>query len=160
MNEKLASRRNVLYGAAAAGVAVPVLAACGSSDDSGDTAGSAPTASDPTTSAAPSSPATSAGTSAAPEGSIPTSEIPVGGGKIFAADKIVVTQPEAGDFKAFTAVCTHQGCVVASISSGKIQCPCHGSQYSISDGSVQGGPAPAPLSEKKVTVTGDSLVVS
>ncbi|MET3960077.1 Rieske Fe-S protein [Marmoricola sp. OAE513] len=152
MTENKTTRRNVLYGVAAAGVAVPVLAACGSdsSDDPGTTTGE------------PQAPSTSSGSdgSEAPaaEG-IPTADIPVGGGKIFASDKYVVTQPTEGEFKAFTAVCTHTGCVVSKISDGKIDCPCHGSQFSIEDGSVQGGPAPSPLAEKKVTVTGTSLTV-
>src|SRR5262249_29791899 len=41
-----------------------------------------------------------------------TAEIPVGGGKILTAQKIVITQPQAGSFDAFTAVCTHLGCIV------------------------------------------------
>ena len=45
-------------------------------------------------------------------GAIAAAEIPVGGGKVFEALKVVVTQPTAGDFKAFSAVCTHQACTV------------------------------------------------
>ena len=70
-----------------------------------------------------------------------TSEIPVGGGTIFADEQVVVTQPTEGEFKAFTAVCTHQGCHVSSVSDGTINCACHGSQFSIDDGSVEPGPA-------------------
>jgi len=149
-----ATRRNVLGGLAAAGVALPLLAACGSSGGSasGTTGGS--------TSGGGSSPATGGGGGGAAPGGIPTSEIPVGGGKIFSNQQIVVTQPKAGEFKAFSAICTHQGCPVTRISGGTIDCTCHGSQYSIEDGSVQGGPAPKPLPEKKVTVTGSTLTVS
>ena len=76
---------------------------------------------------------------------IKTADIPVGGGKIFDADNVVVTQPIAGTFKAFGATCTHQNCLVQSISDGLITCPCHGSQYSITDGSVvTAGPGPDP----------------
>ena len=89
-----------------------------------------------------------------------TSEIPVGGGKVFDTQKVVVTQPTAGQFKAFTAVCTHQGCTVSTVKDGTINCPCHGSKYSIADGSVQGGPAPAPLAAKTVTVNGDEITVA
>jgi Rieske Fe-S protein len=89
-----------------------------------------------------------------------TSDIPVGGGKIFTAQKVVVTQPAAGQFKAFSAVCTHMGCLVGSVSGGTIHCPCHGSQYSIADGSVTVGPAPRPLAPKQVAVAGDSITVS
>lgn len=89
-----------------------------------------------------------------------TSEIPVGGGKIISAHKIVVTQPTKGTYKAFTAVCTHQGCTVGEITGGVIQCPCHGSEFSVADGSVKQGPADAPLASYKVTVKGDGITVA
>ncbi|SNX57389.1 nitrite reductase/ring-hydroxylating ferredoxin subunit [Streptomyces sp. TLI_55] len=86
-----------------------------------------------------------------------TSDIPVGGGKIFKDEKVVVTQPEKGEFKAFTNICTHQQCPVASVSGGTINCNCHGSKFSIKDGSVAHPPATQPLAEKKITVEGDSI---
>jgi Rieske Fe-S protein len=86
-----------------------------------------------------------------------TSDIPVGGGKIFKARKVVVTQPSAGEFKAFSAICTHQGCTVSEIANGIITCTCHNSQFRIADGSVADGPAPSPLPPVKITVTGDSI---
>ncbi|MFH9549487.1 Rieske (2Fe-2S) protein [Streptomyces sp. NPDC051445] len=86
-----------------------------------------------------------------------TTDIPVGGGKIFAEEKVVVTQPAKGDFKAFSAVCTHQGCTVGSIADGIIHCPCHKSEFRIADGSVAGGPAPKPLPAKNITVEGDAI---
>ena len=88
-----------------------------------------------------------------------TSEIPVGSGKIFTSEKVVVTQPVSGDFKAFSAVCTHMGCIVNQISDGTIDCPCHGSQFSIKDGSVVGGPAPSPLAAEAIKVSGTSIVL-
>jgi Rieske Fe-S protein len=149
------SRRNLITGLAAAGVALPVLAACGSSDGSGDTTGTTSSDSGGTGGAG----GTTGGGSS---GGIKTSEIPVGGGKIFTRDKIVVTQPVAGEFKAFSAVCTHQSCLVTKVSGGTIDCPCHGSRYSIKDGSVEDGPAPKPLPAKTVAVSpaGDTLTVS
>jgi Rieske Fe-S protein len=89
-----------------------------------------------------------------------TSDIPVGGGQIIKDQQIVVTQPAEGDFKAFTAVCTHQQCTVTSVQDGIIQCPCHGSQFSVEDGSVQGGPAPAPLEEIPITVEGSTITLA
>ncbi|WP_223167500.1 Rieske (2Fe-2S) protein [Nonomuraea sp. SYSU D8015] len=86
-----------------------------------------------------------------------TSDIPEGGGKVFEAQKIVVVQPTAGDFKAFSAVCTHAGCTVASVQNKTINCPCHGSKFSIEDGSPTAGPASDPLEEKKITVDGDKI---
>jgi nitrite reductase/ring-hydroxylating ferredoxin subunit len=89
-----------------------------------------------------------------------TSEIRVGGGKIFAPQQIVVTQPVKGTFKAFSSICTHLGCPVASVANGTINCDCHGSKYAIKDGSVVNGPAPRPLPPKQITVTGDSITVT
>ncbi|GHH18197.1 Rieske (2Fe-2S) protein [Streptomyces lanatus] len=86
-----------------------------------------------------------------------TTDIPVGGGKIFADEEVVVTQPKAGEFKAFSAICTHQQCTVSTVEDGTINCPCHGSKYHIADGSVAHPPAPRPLPEKKITVDGNSI---
>ncbi|MGW2560299.1 Rieske (2Fe-2S) protein [Streptomyces sp. NPDC001514] len=86
-----------------------------------------------------------------------TSEVPDGGGKVFKKQKVVVTQPTKGDFKAFTAVCTHQGCLVDKVENGTIDCPCHGSKFRITDGSVARGPAQRPLAPKQITVTGNQI---
>ncbi|GGX50535.1 Rieske (2Fe-2S) protein [Streptomyces fructofermentans] len=86
-----------------------------------------------------------------------TAEIPVGGGKIFKDEKVVVTQPEKGEFKAFSAICTHQNCIVANVSDGTINCTCHGSKFRVADASVADGPAPRPLPAKQITVSGDSI---
>ncbi|MEU2159008.1 Rieske (2Fe-2S) protein [Streptomyces sp. NPDC019396] len=82
-----------------------------------------------------------------------TAEVPEGGGKVFTAQKVVVTQPEKGDFKAFTAVCTHQGCLVDKVANGTIDCPCHGSEFRVTDGSVARGPATRPLAAKPIAVS-------
>jgi Rieske Fe-S protein len=138
------SRRHAIGAATMVGVGVPVLAACGSSDSPG-------TAVDPET---PTSPTTGA---SSPSDALTTkADIPVGGGVIFPNDGVVVTQPEAGTFHGFTIICTHQGCTVTSVSS-TINCPCHGSKYSIEDGSVVSGPAPAPLTVVDLTVKGDDI---
>src|SRR5690606_27844336 len=81
-----------------------------------------------------------------------TSDIPEASGKILKEHKVVVTQPAAGTFKAFSFECTHQGCPVTGIADGAITCPCHKSRFSIEDGSVQKGPATQPLSAREVTV--------
>ena len=77
--------------------------------------------------------------------SVATSEVPVGGGVILDDADYVITQPTAGEFKAFSKICTHQRCPVGSVEDGTINCPCHGSKYSIEDGSVVNPPAPDPL---------------
>ena len=70
---------------------------------------------------------------------------------------MVVTQPSAGEFKAFSATCTHEGCLVSDVSGGLIRCPCHGSLYSVVDGAVRGGPAPRPLPAEKIKVVDGSI---
>ncbi len=161
------SRRRILGGVVVAGAAVPVLAACGGGESGGSGGGDttseddAPKSDDkaPEDTPADDQPEEedpgSGGTALAK-----TSQIPVDGGMVFKDKKVVVTQPEEGTFKAFTAVCTHKGCTVASVEAGKIACPCHGSMFSAADGSVQGGPATAPLKEMKVTVDGDAITVA
>ena len=113
-------------------------------------------------SACSSTSSTTGGTTAAAKAAlrIPLSDIPVGGGVIRAADKVVVTQATAGQYKAFSAVCQHQGCIVGSIEGKNIVCPCHGSAYSIVDGSVVNGPTTKPLIPKSSSTDGSDLVVS
>src|SRR6201982_4243949 len=80
---------------------------------------------------------------AKPKGTVlgAASDIPVGGGAIYAAAKVVVTQPASGQYKAFSAVCTHVGCLVNKVTSGTIGCPCHGSEFKITNGAVVAGAA-------------------
>jgi Rieske Fe-S protein len=157
-------RRSVLRGAAVvglAGVSVPLLAACGDDGDAGGTPNSTQTtgSSDAPTSAPTSAP------SSAPSGAGgpvlgPASDVPVGGGAIFKEAKVVVTQPTAGQYKGFTAVCTHMGCIVAKVENGEIDCNCHGSKFSATDGSVKSGPARDPLAAVTVSVQGGNIVGS
>jgi Rieske Fe-S protein len=151
------TRRALLAGAGAVGASV-VLAACGTdkSNDSssGGSGNPAPTSGGAT--GAPSGGAERGGSATLAK----TSEIPVGGGKVLSAQGIVVTQPTAGQFKGFSNICTHQGCPVSSVDGGTINCTCHGSHFSITDGSVKGGPATKPLPAKNVKVSGDSVTLA
>jgi nitrite reductase/ring-hydroxylating ferredoxin subunit len=145
-------RRQVLKGATvvAAGVAAaPLLAACGGG-------GSGGAASDP----AGGSGGTAASGSAGDSGiTLAKSNVPVGGGVVDGV--VVVVQPTAGDFKAYSAVCTHQQCLVGAVTDGFIVCPCHNSHFAIADGAPTAeSMAKSPLHPKTVTVTGDALVIS
>ena len=137
------TRRAALAGAGFAGLAA-TLAACGGSSgsSSGGPSGSGQ--------------ADSGGSAALAS----TSEIPVGGGKVFSAEKVVVTQPTAGEFKAFSAVCTHMQCLVDQVASGTIDCPCHGSEFSVKNGSVVSGPAPSPLPAQAIKVGGGKITLA
>ncbi|VVJ18577.1 Rieske (2Fe-2S) domain protein [Amycolatopsis camponoti] len=87
-------------------------------------------------------------------------DVPVGGGKVFADKQVVVTQPAAGTFAAFSAICTHQGCTVDAVADGTINCPCHGSKFKIADGSVANGPASRALEKKTVTVANGKITLA
>ncbi|MFI6087569.1 Rieske (2Fe-2S) protein [Streptomyces sp. NPDC051218] len=145
------SRRSVVTAAGVVSLAA-ALAACGESDDgygSESAAEQKPEEGDE-----------AAGGAAAGAALAKTSEIPVGGGKIFKKEGVVVTQPTEGEFKAFSNRCTHKQCPVTSVEGGTINCPCHGSKFSIADGSVKASPAPKPLPAAEITVDGDSITLA
>jgi Rieske Fe-S protein len=152
-----ASRRRALLAGAGA-VCAATLAGCARYNSNSGIAGPPPS---PASSAAGSS-AASSGTGAAassgPAALTTTSQVPVGGGQILTAAKIVVTQPQAGTFKAFSAVCTHQGCIVDAVANGTIDCPCHGSKFAVATGAVVNGPAARPLPPVSIEVQGTSIV--
>mgnify|MGYP003289685349 CR=1 FL=1 len=144
-------RRTVIQGVGVlGGVAVTggLLAACGGED--------APSGSS-TTSAPPAGGATTGGGSGGGTELGPTSEVPVGSARFFESEKVLVAQPTEGEFTAFSSVCTHQGCAVSKIDDDVMVCPCHGSEFSIEDGSVEQGPAEKPLEAREVRVDGDTL---
>ncbi|CAL9392198.1 Cytochrome b6-f complex iron-sulfur subunit [Streptomyces sp. enrichment culture] len=154
------ARRTVVAAAGAAGLAVALTACGGSGDDassssadSGSTGGSQGDAGSGGSDGGGDGAAAGAALAA-------TADIPEGGGKVFADRKVVVTQPTAGDFKAFSATCTHQGCAVKSVADGVINCPCHNSNFSIADGSVKSGPATEPLPSVQITVSGGSITLA
>ncbi|MFF7312266.1 Rieske 2Fe-2S domain-containing protein [Streptomyces sp. NPDC008137] len=133
------SRRAVVAAAGAAGLTV-ALTACGSDDK-----------------ASGSSTEQGAGGGAV---LAKTSDIPEGGGKIFKDEKVVVSQPTAGEYKAFSTVCTHRDCPMVDLKDDIISCTCHGSQFSVLDGSVKKDPAVKPLEAKQISVNGDSITLA
>ncbi|MFF3706742.1 MULTISPECIES: Rieske (2Fe-2S) protein [Streptomyces phaeochromogenes group] len=135
-------RRTLLAALGGAGIAA-TLTACGGSDDS----------------SSGSSDASASSGSGGGAALAKTTDIPEGGGKIFADQGVVVTQPTAGEFKAYSTVCPHQKQQVNSVADGTITCPAHGSQFNAADGSVKKGPATSGLTAAKITVSGDSITL-
>jgi Rieske Fe-S protein len=168
---EIGTNRRVLIGAGSAAVGLGLLtAACGASGGTAapgsptaaTSAGvvaptsSTPVAAAPTSTAAPSS---AAAAEPAVKRGVPlgkASAVPVGGGAVFAAQKVVVTQPQAGRYVGLSAVCTHAGCLVGTVAGGTINCPCHGSRYHL-DGTVARGPAPRALAPRAVAVVDGEL---
>ena len=145
MSDPALSRRRALGGAAVGGLALPLLAACGGGSSGGTTQG----------------PTTPGG---GPDVLVAAKDVPVAGGVVLADQNVVVTQPRKGTFEGFSATCTHQGCILASVASGTINCGCHGSRFSIRDGSNVAGPmgspagSVAPLPRVGVTVKGPNVI--
>lgn len=160
------SRRRVLHSAAGIGVlgvTSAALAACGG-DDPAPGAGST---AQPTGAEGSGEPEETSPPEAEPTGEAPaadaiasTADVPVGSGVILESPSpIVITQPTEGEFMAFSAICTHQGCTVSAVTDNTISCPCHGSMYDAATGEVTGGPAPAPLPPQAIVVEGDQILL-
>lgn len=153
-----APRRAVFAGAGAVGAAC-LLAACGTNSGSGQNQPGYTNDPAPAGSASPGAGSDGGGsTSGGGAALAAVADVPEGGGII--KGDLVITQPQAGTFKAFSKVCTHQGCDVSKVDGGVIFCPCHKSEFSITDGSPQSGPARQPLPETRVKVDGDNIVAA
>lgn len=151
-----ASRRGVLMGAGLAGIAASAVAGCSTAAVPFDATDGGTIPHDeevPTPSDAPDG-------QTIPVQVASTADIPVGGGMVNLKDNVVVTQPVTGEFRAFSAVCPHVGCLLDKVANGAIECPCHGSSFRISDGSVLTGPATRPLTPVPVTVTNGAITIT
>ncbi len=151
MNDPHPSRRALIAGAGAASL-TGVLAACGGDDQpppssSGTTPGAAPTTGGAKPPASP-APLTTKG------------KIPVGGAVSFGADGVIVAQPTAGKFVGFSAICTHQECVLTNIQGDKIKCGCHQSEFSAKDGRVLNGPANRSLPKVDLKIEGENISIA
>ncbi|MGW7439381.1 Rieske (2Fe-2S) protein [Streptomyces sp. NPDC054849] len=153
MSDPTRTARRTVLAAGAAALAGGALTACGSDGEKttpGEASGAA---------TSPASPSATANTGAGGGTAITkTADVPKGGGTVLKAEKLVVTQPTAGSFRCFTAVCPHQGCLVNKVENGTIDCPCHGSKFAIADGAVTKGPATKGLAEKQITVASDGSI--
>lgn len=65
------------------------------------------------------------------------------------ADLVIINV--SGTYKAFSSICTHEGCSVNGFNGQRMICPCHGSEYNLA-GQVVAGPAPLPLREYTVVL--------
>ncbi|BCL19080.1 Rieske (2Fe-2S) protein [Streptomyces tuirus] len=150
------SRRTVVAAVGAAGLTV-ALTACGSEDKASDPSTEQGAAGGGATNDGAGS---SGGAGAGGAALAKTADIPEGSGKIFKDEKVVVSQPATGDYKAFSTICTHQKCPMVDLKDDIISCACHGSQFSVLDGSVKKGPAVQPLEAKQISVNGDSITLA
>ncbi|MEV7276390.1 Rieske (2Fe-2S) protein [Streptomyces sp. NPDC093111] len=131
------TRRTVLKGAALAGAAGLGVSACSTDSKLGHAQTPTPTA--PVALGAP-------------------DEVPVGGAKLYREQRLLVHCPAKGQYKAFSAQCTHAGCVLDKIEDNEGNCPCHGSRFDVTTGKALQGPATVPLPEVPVRVENGKLV--
>ncbi|MEU9063454.1 Rieske (2Fe-2S) protein [Streptomyces sp. NPDC048430] len=132
-----AARRTVLKGAALAGAAGLGAAACSTESKLGHAQTPTPTA---------------------PVELGAADEVPVGGAKLYREQRVVVSCRAAGEYKAFSAQCTHAGCLLDKVEGNEGNCPCHGSRFDMTTGKALQGPATVPLPSVPLRVEGGKLV--
>jgi len=91
------------------------------------------------------------------------SEVPLGGGTKFKVDStltVLVTQTKAGNYKAFSATCTHAGCIVSGVENNEIACACHGAKFDPESGMAIAGPARSALGKISLEIRGEEIWVT
>ncbi|MFD7334596.1 Rieske (2Fe-2S) protein [Streptomyces violascens] len=137
MTGQPAARRTVLKGAALAGAAGAGVAACSTDSKLGHAETPTPTAPEPLGS---------------------PDAVPVGGAKLYREQRVMVSCPAKGEYQAFSAQCTHAGCLLEKIEDGHANCPCHGSRFNVMTGKPVQGPATVPLPKVPVKLKDGQLV--
>ncbi|QDY76218.1 Rieske (2Fe-2S) protein [Streptomyces qinzhouensis] len=132
-----AARRTVLKGAALAGAAGLGVAACSTESKLGHARTPTPTA---------------------PVDLGAADAVPVGGAKLYREQRLVVSCPAKGEYKAFSAQCTHAGCALDKVEGNEGNCPCHGSRFDVTTGEALNGPATVPLPKVPVVVRDGKLI--
>lgn len=88
-------------------------------------------------------------------------ELAPNAGKVFRFGNkpgILVCTPE-GEYRAFSAVCTHLQCTVQYRDDFKhIWCACHNGHFDLTGRNIE-GPPPRPLEEYRVEIRGEDVVV-
>jgi nitrite reductase/ring-hydroxylating ferredoxin subunit len=140
-------RRHLLGCAALYGVTGPILMACASDRGEDEPAAEGDGSADQ-----------GGGDGEAGTELVAAADVPVGGGVALTDRKLVVVQPEEGEFKAYTNVCTHQGGAITRVEDGEMICSLHQSHFAIEDGEAVSGPASNPLSEIQVQVRDGQVV--
>ncbi|WP_159600974.1 QcrA and Rieske domain-containing protein [Agromyces humi] len=158
------TRRTVLtVGSAGAVGGVLALAACAADVSDGSTPSSSkPTSAPPSVTDEPVTGATGAPDApAVGEDIAALADVPVGGSidATINGEPALIAQPTAGQVVAFSAICTHQACVVAA-AGDEFDCPCHGSRFDAATGDVLNGPALKPLPSIPVAISGDRIVAA
>lgn len=76
--------------------------------------------------------------------------------------KNVLVANISGEYFAIGNVCTHMGCRLSNgtLTGENIECPCHGSTFSVKSGNFVKGPARKPEPVYQIKVEGGQILVN
>ncbi|MDR7330573.1 Rieske (2Fe-2S) protein [Corynebacterium guangdongense] len=98
------------------------------------------------------------GCGTAPSEEVAATQVPVGSAVI--VGDVIIAQPTAGNFVAYSTSCPHQGNKITQVNDGTVTCTAHNSVFDIADGSVLDGPSRDPLAAGKATVDGGTVTAT